>query len=90
MGAVDPLKCPSSDSLTWSESFKFNPNYVNISCFNIIFYLPLAESYTQHFHITTFVALIAGKVKYTLTFLITSSNIPSLCVLLHLISFIKI
>ena len=67
MGVVDPLKCPSSVSMMWSENFQFNPNYVNISHPKIISYLPLAESYTWHFHVTAFVALSAVKVKYMLT-----------------------
>ena len=70
MGIVDPLKGPLSDSMTCSEDFKFNYNYVNRSLPKIILYLPLAESSTQHFHITTFVALSAGKVKSTLTLIL--------------------
>ena len=46
MGAVDPLKGPSSDSMKCSESFKFNSNYVNRSCTKITSYLTLAESST--------------------------------------------
>ena len=67
MGALDPLKGPSSDLMTWSDNFKFNPNYFNKSLPRIILYLPLAESYTWHYRVTTFVALSSGKVEHTST-----------------------
>ena len=44
MVAVEPLKGPPSASITRSESFEFNNNYVNMSLPTIISYLPLAES----------------------------------------------
>ena len=50
-----------------SENFIYNPNSVNRYCPKIIFYLPLADLSKWHFHVTEFVALSAGKVKYTLT-----------------------
>ena len=67
MGVVDLLKCPSYSSMTRSDNFIFNPNSVHRYCPNIISYIPLAESYTWHFHVMTFVALSVGKVKSTLT-----------------------
>ena len=67
MGAVYPWKGPSYDSMTWSDNFKFNPNYVNIYLPKIISYLTLEESSIWHFHITTFVVLSYGKLKFTLT-----------------------
>ena len=66
MCVVDPLKFPSSALMTSSDSFKFNPSYVNRSCPNIILYIPLAESSTRHLYVTTFVALSIVKVKYIL------------------------
>ena len=67
MGVLYPLKGPSSASMTCSDNFKLNPNYVNRSCPKIISYLPLADSSTLYFHVTTFVSLSTIKVKYTLT-----------------------
>ena len=67
MGIVDPLKGPPSDSMTCSDNFILNHNSVNISGPKIISYIPLADSSTLHFHITTFAELSVGKVKYTLT-----------------------
>ena len=46
MGAVDPLKVPSSAPITCSEKLRYNPNYVNISLPKIMLYLHLAESST--------------------------------------------
>ena len=74
MGVVDPLRGPSSASMTCSDRFKFNPNYVNISCPNTIFYLPLVKS-----HVTTFVVLSAGKVKSTLTLILVVIFTTCLC-----------
>ena len=65
MGVVDPLKFPSSNSMTYSENLNFNPNYFNRYHPNIISYLLLVESSMSHFHVTTFVALSVGKVKST-------------------------
>ena len=67
MGVVDPLKDPSSAPMTWSDNFKFNPNYVNRSCPKNISCLPLVESSAWNFHVMTFSTLSAGKVKSTLT-----------------------
>ena len=67
MGVVDPLKGPSSDSMKWSDNFKLNSNYFNISRPKIISYLPLTESSTWHLHVATFIAISAGKAKSTLT-----------------------
>ena len=53
--------------MTWSDNFKFNPNYVNIYLPKIISYLTLEESSIWHLHITTFVVLSYGKLKSTLT-----------------------
>ena len=50
--------------------FKFNPNYVIISCPEIILYLTLSDSSTWHFHVTTFIAISAVKVKSTLTLIL--------------------
>ena len=66
MSVLDPLKGPSSASMTCLTNFKFNPNYVNISRPKIILYLPLAESSKCHFHVTAFVVLSASGVKSTL------------------------
>ena len=46
MVTVDPIKGPSSALMMCSETFKFNPNYVNSSLPKIISYLPLVESST--------------------------------------------
>ena len=46
MGAVYHFKVPSSDSMTRSENFRFNPNVVNIYLPNMISCMPLAESST--------------------------------------------
>ena len=70
MGVVDPLKGPSSSLMTWSDNFKFNSNYDNISFPKIILYPPLAESSTWHFHVTKFVTLSAGKVKSASTLIL--------------------
>ena len=43
MGTVDPLKVPSPVSMTSFESFRLNPNAVNISIPKIISYLPLVD-----------------------------------------------
>ena len=59
MGVVDPIKCPSFASLTCSEDFRFNPNYIHRSHPMIISYLHLAESSTGHPKVTIFVALSA-------------------------------
>ena len=67
MDVVYPLKGPSSASMKCSANFAFNPSYFNISCPNIITFLPLAESFTFHSQVMTFVVLIVGKVKSTLT-----------------------
>ena len=67
MGAVHPLKPPSSDLMAWSENFRFNYNYVDKYLPRIIFYIPLAKSSMWHLHITTFFALSSGKVNYTST-----------------------
>ena len=67
MGFVDPLKGPSYALMTCSEDFIFNPNYVNRYRPKIILYLPLVDSSTWHFHVTTFVTLSAGNMKSTLT-----------------------
>ena len=70
MGVVDLLKGPSSASMKWSDNFWFNHNSVNRYLPKIISYLPLAESSTWKFHVTTFVVLSAGKLKYTLTLIL--------------------
>ena len=70
MYVVYPLKFPSYALMTCSESFKFNPNFLNRSCPQIISYLPLAESSRWHFHVTTLVVLCAVKVKSTLTLIL--------------------
>ena len=49
--------------MTYSDNFRFNPNYINIYLSKIISYLPLAESSTYHFYVTKLVALSTGKVK---------------------------
>ena len=67
MGVVDPLKGKSSALMTFSENFRFNPNYIDRYRTKIISYLPLAESSTWQFHVTKFVALSASKVKSILT-----------------------
>ena len=67
MVVVYPLKVPSLYLMMCSEYFKFDINYVNRSLPKIISYLPLADSYQWHFHVTTFSVLSVGKVKYTLT-----------------------
>ena len=36
IGSVDPIKGPSSASMTCSENFRFNPNSVHISLPKII------------------------------------------------------
>ena len=36
MGSIDPLKGPSSASMTWSENYIFNPKFVNISMPKIV------------------------------------------------------
>ena len=66
MGVVYSLKFPSSALMTYSDNYIFNPNYFNRSRPKIISYLPLEELSTWHFHVTTLVALSAGKVKSTL------------------------
>ena len=70
IGAVDPLKVPLSASMMWSENFKYNPYSFIISFNKIALYLTLAESFTWHFHITTFAALRSGKVKSTSTLIL--------------------
>ena len=70
MGDVYPLKVPSSASMTWSDSYRFNPRAVNRSLPNIIPYIPLAESSTWHFHVEISVAISSGKVNYIYTFLL--------------------
>ena len=40
VGVIDLLKGPSSTLMTCSESFRFNPNYVNRYRPKIILYLP--------------------------------------------------
>ena len=67
MDVLDPLKGSPSALMTCSENVRFNHNYVDRYRFNIISYIPLADSYTWKFHVTTFVALSADKVKYILT-----------------------
>ena len=63
MGAVKPLKGSSSDSMTWSDSYKFNANYVyKYLCKNIL-YLTLVHSSPLYFHVTSLVVLIWDKVK---------------------------
>ena len=52
------------------RSFRFNPNYVNISPPNIIYYLILLESSTWQFQVRIFVALSLGKVNSTLNFIL--------------------
>ena len=68
MVVADPLKGPPSALMTFSDNFKFNRNNVNRYLYKIIFYLPLADSSTLHYHVPTFFALSGGKVKSTLTF----------------------
>ena len=68
MDAVDPLRGPSSVSMTLSENFKFNPKAVNISLPKIMSYLPLAKSSTCQFHVMIFIALSLVNVKYIQTF----------------------
>ena len=46
MGVVEHLKGPSSDLVTYSENSRFNPNYINRYCPNVVLYLPLAVSST--------------------------------------------
>ena len=79
MGVVDPFNIPSSDLVTCSDNFRFNPNYVNISLPKIISYLPSDDSSTRNFHVTTFVALNAGKVKYTLTLILVVTFLAYAC-----------
>ena len=66
MGVVDPLKVPSSSSMMCSDNFKFDPNYVDRSCYKIISYLLSADSSTWHFHVKTCFVLSASKVKSNL------------------------
>ena len=61
------LKGPSSASMIWSDNFKLNPNSFNKYRPKIISHLPLTELSTWIFHVMTFVALSAGKLKSTLT-----------------------
>ena len=70
MGVVDPLKGPSSASMTCPENFRFDTNPVHRCRPNIISYLPLTDSSTWQFYVMKFVTLSAGKVKYTLTLLL--------------------
>ena len=70
MGVVDPLKGPSYTSMTCSDNFIFNPNYVNRFRTKIMSYLPLEESSTWKFQVTIFIALILFKVENILTFIL--------------------
>ena len=67
MGVADSSKGPSSASITCSENFKFNPNYVNRYFTKILSCLTLEESSTWYFHVTNVFALSSGKMKSTLT-----------------------
>ena len=49
------------------REFKFISNSVNISSPKTISYLPLGDSSTWNLHVTTLVALSAGKAKSALT-----------------------
>ena len=66
-GCCRPFKKSIISFVDMFIEFKFNPNSVHISCPKIISYLPLLESSTWHFHVMTFAALSAGKVKSTVT-----------------------
>ena len=66
---VDPFKVPSFALVMWSDNFIFNHNAVNISLLKIISYIPLSETSIWQFHVTIFVALNSGQVRYILTFI---------------------
>ena len=70
MVVLDPFKGSSYASVTCSENFRFNTNSINRYHPNIILYLLLAELSTWKFHVTTSVALSAGKVKSILTLIL--------------------
>ena len=67
MGVIDPLKDPPSALTTCSEHLKFNQNDVHRYFPKIISCLPLSESSTRNFYVTTFIVLSSGKEKSTLT-----------------------
>ena len=85
---VSSIKRPPSASMACLEFFTFNPSSVNISLPKIMSYLPLLESSTLHFHVTTLVALSAGKVKSTLTLKLVVILLPVFA--LHHIIFYQI
>ena len=67
IGSISPIKGPSYASMTCLEIFRFISNYVNRFLPKIMSYLPLADSSTWHFHVTTLVTISAGKISSTST-----------------------
>ena len=64
MGYVDPFKGLSPSLMACLENIACNTYAVNRSISKIISYIPSVDSYMWHSHVTIFVAINSGKLKY--------------------------